>query len=45
MTGAGLCYAIYDKDPHNLIVKNFIIIPYAKIERVILLISLYFIIY
>ena len=34
MSGAGLCYGVYSKDPLDMIVKNFLIIPYAKIERV-----------
>jgi len=34
MSGAGFCYGVYGKDPHDLFVKNFIIVPYVKIEKV-----------
>lgn len=39
MTGAGFCFGTYSNDPYDILIKNFTIIPYAKLGRV-----LYFII-
>ena len=34
MTGAGFCFGEYSSDPYDILIKNFTIIPYAKLGRV-----------
>ena len=34
MTLAGFCYGAFGKDPLDLLVRNFTIIPYVKLKKV-----------
>lgn len=33
MTNAGFCYGIYNNEPLEKLIKNFMIVPYAKLKR------------
>jgi hypothetical protein len=42
MTLAGFCYGSFGKDPIDVLVRNFTIIPYVKLKKVINSISFTF---
>lgn len=33
MTNAGFCYGVYNTEPLDKLIKNFVIMPYAKLKR------------